>query len=75
MDKPSVSRGFRSNREEQTPENRLVRGQYATTDFPVLSAGPTPHFGLDDRPPSPAGQRGSLELGEPMPAVDSFREP
>jgi len=75
MDKRPICRGFRSKRQEQTPENRLAPGQYATTDLPVLSAGPTPHLGLDAWPPSPAGQRGSLELGQPIPAVDSFREP
>jgi len=37
------SRGFHGRR--QTPEDakRLPPGQYLTTDFPVLSAGPTPH--------------------------------
>jgi DMSO/TMAO reductase YedYZ molybdopterin-dependent catalytic subunit len=37
-----ISRGFRSRRLEQTPKNRVPPGQYVTTDFPVLSAGPTP---------------------------------
>jgi DMSO/TMAO reductase YedYZ molybdopterin-dependent catalytic subunit len=43
-----VSRGF--HRRHQDPgENagRIPPGQYLTTDFPVLSAGPTPHTPLD----------------------------
>jgi len=40
-----VSRGFSGRR---SPENaKLPPGQYLTTDFPVLSAGPTPHVPLD----------------------------
>ena len=42
MDETPISRGFRSRRLEQTQKNRLPPGQYVTTDFPVLSAGPTP---------------------------------
>ncbi|WP_129336411.1 sulfite oxidase-like oxidoreductase [Cellulomonas endophytica] len=37
-----VSRGFGARRREQDPA--LPPGQYLTTDFPVLSAGPTPHL-------------------------------
>jgi DMSO/TMAO reductase YedYZ molybdopterin-dependent catalytic subunit len=48
MDDPPISRGFRSNRQGQAPSNRLPPGQYVTSDFPVLSAGPTPHLSLDD---------------------------
>jgi DMSO/TMAO reductase YedYZ molybdopterin-dependent catalytic subunit len=39
-----VSRGFHGRR--RTPageEGRVPPGQYVTSDFPVLSAGPTPH--------------------------------
>src|ERR1700741_5629740 len=43
-----ISRGFRSRRQEQAPKNRVPPGQYVTTDFPVLSAGPTPHTKLED---------------------------
>ncbi len=40
-----ISRGFSGRR---APENaKLPPGQYLTTDFPVLSAGPTPHVPLD----------------------------
>ena len=48
MDGTTISRGFRSRRQEQTPTNRLPPGQYVTTDFPVLSAGPTPQIKLGD---------------------------
>ena len=37
-----VSRGFHGRRAEADP-GRVPPGQYVTTDFPVLSAGPTPH--------------------------------
>jgi DMSO/TMAO reductase YedYZ molybdopterin-dependent catalytic subunit len=48
MDDPPISRGFRSNRQGQAPNSRLPPGQYETSSFPVLSAGPTPHLLLDD---------------------------
>jgi hypothetical protein len=48
MDETTISRGFRSKRQEQTAKNRLPPGQYVTTDFPVLSAGPTPQIKLED---------------------------
>ncbi len=35
------TRGFGSRRQESDP--RIPPGQYLTDDFPVLSAGPTPH--------------------------------
>jgi DMSO/TMAO reductase YedYZ molybdopterin-dependent catalytic subunit len=40
-----VSRGFRRKR-EAAPADRVPPGQYVTKDFPVLSAGPTPHTAL-----------------------------
>jgi DMSO/TMAO reductase YedYZ molybdopterin-dependent catalytic subunit len=43
-----VSRGFRGRRREEVPVDRLPPGQYATTDFPVLSAGPTPTIRTGD---------------------------
>ena len=43
---PPISRGFRGRREQADP-SRLPPGQYETRDFPVLSAGPTPHRPLD----------------------------
>jgi DMSO/TMAO reductase YedYZ molybdopterin-dependent catalytic subunit len=43
---PLISRGFRGRRAE-VDSARLPPGQYETRDFPVLSAGPTPHRSLD----------------------------
>jgi DMSO/TMAO reductase YedYZ molybdopterin-dependent catalytic subunit len=40
-----ISRGFTGRR--STTNAQLPPGQYLTTDFPVLSAGPTPHVSLD----------------------------
>lgn len=44
MSETPISRGFTSRRQAQTPHNRVPPGQYVTTDFPVLSAGPTPRI-------------------------------
>src|ERR671933_908902 len=41
-----VSRGFRGRRREDADPSRVPPGQYLTSDFPVLSAGPTPHTPL-----------------------------
>ncbi len=44
-----VSRGFHGRRRESAVDAaRIPPGQYVTADFPVLSAGPTPHTGLDN---------------------------
>ena len=43
---PPVSRGFRGRRPTADRAQRLPPGQYETRDFPVLSAGPTPHTPL-----------------------------
>jgi DMSO/TMAO reductase YedYZ molybdopterin-dependent catalytic subunit len=40
-----VSRGFHGRR-RPAPAGRVPPGQYVTDDFPVLSAGPTPHTAL-----------------------------
>jgi DMSO/TMAO reductase YedYZ molybdopterin-dependent catalytic subunit len=40
-----ISRGFRGRRRDSSQQ--LPPGQYLTTDFPVLSAGPTPRIPLD----------------------------
>jgi DMSO/TMAO reductase YedYZ molybdopterin-dependent catalytic subunit len=45
---PFISRGFRGRRRADAPSGRLPPGQYLVTDFPVLSAGPTPHTPLED---------------------------
>src|SRR6476620_8938663 len=41
-----ISRGFIGRRPAVDP-GRLPPGQYVETDFPVLSAGPTPHTPLE----------------------------
>jgi DMSO/TMAO reductase YedYZ molybdopterin-dependent catalytic subunit len=41
-----ISRGFHRRRRSDVDPARLPPGQYATDDFPVLSAGPTPHTPL-----------------------------
>ncbi len=46
MAKPFISRGFRGRRSTAAAVTRLPPGQYETNDFPVLSAGPTPHSPL-----------------------------
>ena len=38
-----LSRGFRGRPREQGQADRLPPGQHLVRDFPVLSAGPTPH--------------------------------
>ena len=44
-----VSRGFHRRRQEPAENaGRVPPGQYVTHDFPVLSAGPTPHTRLDN---------------------------
>jgi DMSO/TMAO reductase YedYZ molybdopterin-dependent catalytic subunit len=58
----AFTRGFRGRRPEVVDAARVPPGQYVTRDFPVLSAGPTPHTplaewdfsirGLVDRPRS-----------------------
>lgn len=42
-----ISRGFTGKRRVEGKSGRLPPGQYLTEDFPVLSAGPTPHTPLD----------------------------
>jgi DMSO/TMAO reductase YedYZ molybdopterin-dependent catalytic subunit len=43
-----VSRGFhRRHQEPAETAGRVPPGQYLTKDFPVLSAGPTPHTAVD----------------------------
>jgi len=48
MDVPPISRGFSSRRREQGLADRIPPGQFVTTDFPVLSAGPTPQINLEE---------------------------
>ncbi len=42
-----ISRGFRSRRTDPAIAARIPPGQHLVTDFPVLSAGTTPHTRLD----------------------------
>src|SRR5438046_3205577 len=42
-----LSRGFHGRR-PAVDASRVPPGQYVTSDFPVLSAGPTPHTPLDE---------------------------
>lgn len=53
-----VTRGFRGRRRQEGPAGRVPPGQYVTTDFPVLSAGPTPHVPFDDWELSVTGRDG-----------------
>jgi DMSO/TMAO reductase YedYZ molybdopterin-dependent catalytic subunit len=42
-----ITRGFHRRRAESAADAALPPGQYLTRDFPVLSAGPTPHVPLE----------------------------
>ena len=42
-----ISRGFVGKRRQVAAANRIPPGQHAVSDFPVLSAGPTPRTQLD----------------------------
>ena len=44
MSEPPISRGFRGRRRSDSQVGRVPPGQHVTTDFPVLSAGPTPEI-------------------------------
>ena len=46
-----------SGRRPQVDATRVPPGQYVTSDFPVLSAGPTPRTPLDRIEELPAAQR------------------
>src|SRR3954463_2062952 len=43
-----TTRGFTGRQRPQEISERLPPGQYLTEDFPVLSAGPTPHVRTED---------------------------
>jgi DMSO/TMAO reductase YedYZ molybdopterin-dependent catalytic subunit len=47
MSKPLISRGFRLRKRPGRPGERVPPGQHVVSDFPVLSAGPTPSTSLD----------------------------
>lgn len=72
-----VTPGFRGRGRDSAPE--LPPGQYLTHDFPVLSAGPTPHVETDDwaltvtteaGAPSRWSWRELLALPQETPTVD-----
>jgi DMSO/TMAO reductase YedYZ molybdopterin-dependent catalytic subunit len=42
-----ISRGFTGKRRQPDLTTRVPPGQYVTSDFPILSAGPTPRTPLD----------------------------
>ena len=44
---PHISRGFSGRKRMDADPSRIPPGQYLTPDFPVLSAGPTPHTPLE----------------------------
>jgi DMSO/TMAO reductase YedYZ molybdopterin-dependent catalytic subunit len=44
----AISRGFSGRRRHDADPARVPPGQYVTADFPVLSAGPTPHSPLEE---------------------------
>jgi DMSO/TMAO reductase YedYZ molybdopterin-dependent catalytic subunit len=46
-DDPPVSRGFRGRSRPEGRSSRVPPGQHLVSDFPVLSAGPTPQVSLD----------------------------
>lgn len=57
-----VTRGFKGRRRGEGPPGRVPPGQYVTTDFPVLSAGPTPRIPPDEWRFTVTGRDGS-EVG------------
>ena len=43
-----ISRGFRGKRRSEGDSSRVPPGQHVVTDFPVLSAGPTPRISTSE---------------------------
>jgi DMSO/TMAO reductase YedYZ molybdopterin-dependent catalytic subunit len=56
-----VSRGFHGKRGQERESGRLPPGQYLVDDFPVLSAGPTPHAPLEEWTFSIVGETGEIK--------------
>jgi DMSO/TMAO reductase YedYZ molybdopterin-dependent catalytic subunit len=56
-----VSRGFHGKRGSERESGRLPPGQYLADDFPVLSAGPTPHTPLEEWTFSIVGGTGAVK--------------
>lgn len=61
-EKSPVSRGFVGRRRSMAQADRVPPGQYVTLDFPILSAGPTPHTPIQQW--SFALQHGSERIAE-----------
>ena len=62
----AISRGFQGRRRGDADPARVPPGQYVTDDFPVLSAGPTPHTpldGLELHDPRRGRPAGRVDLG------------
>ena len=62
MSDPPISRGFRRRKGADSSGDRVPPGQHLTSDFPVLSAGPTPESDLGSW--SFALESGGAVLGE-----------
>jgi DMSO/TMAO reductase YedYZ molybdopterin-dependent catalytic subunit len=45
---PPISRGFGGRPRRDVDPSRVPPGQYVVRDFPVLSAGPTPHTAIEE---------------------------
>jgi DMSO/TMAO reductase YedYZ molybdopterin-dependent catalytic subunit len=43
-----ISRGFKGKRRDGASSSRVPPGQHLVDDFPVLSAGPTPHVAMSE---------------------------
>jgi DMSO/TMAO reductase YedYZ molybdopterin-dependent catalytic subunit len=56
---PPFSPGFHGRKRSQASAERLPPGQYETRDFPVLSAGPTPHLSTRNWDFSIVGSKGN----------------
>jgi DMSO/TMAO reductase YedYZ molybdopterin-dependent catalytic subunit len=48
MNETPISRGFKPKRSQGNSDPRIPPGQHLTTDFPILSAGPTPNIKVAD---------------------------
>ena len=58
-----ISRGFKGKRRDNVSSSRVPPGQHVVTDFPVLSAGPTPRVSLDQWTFTIAGEIDELSRG------------
>jgi hypothetical protein len=65
MADPPISRGFKSRKIQSDVPARLPPGQYAATDFPILSSGPTPNISVENLRP----------ISSPLPPWRTGRRP